>query len=223
MGSLHIGQSLVGSVDISAPVFLGRVIVRSNPVRDYFQILGVPHNAGAAAIRDACRQLSRRYHPDISGDCAATAHEPGAPAGRHDAGIARDYGRGEWQGDEIAIDFPSVAPLVDRMREAFFAGDGAARWSAYIELTRGEARNGASVPIDVPHLDTCAACAGRGEIWEDGCDECAGRGTRPGAHRVRLIVPAGIAAGARLVYQLRLPAGSPAILAVSVGIDEARA
>jgi hypothetical protein len=193
-------------------------------VRDYFQILGVPHDAGAAAIRDACRQLSRRYHPDISGDCAVTAHEADAPARRHDAEIARDFGRGgEWHGDEIAIDFPSVAPLVDRMREAFFAGDGAARWSAYIELTRGEARNGASVPIDVPHLDTCAECAGRGEIWEDGCGACAGRGTRPGAHRVRLIVPAGIPAGARLVYQVRLPAGPPAILAVSVGIDEARA
>lgn len=184
-------------------------------MRDYFQILGVPHNAGAAVIRAACRQLSRRYHPDISGDCAATADE--------DPAITRDYGRGEMPGDEIAIDFPSVAPLVDRMRESFFAGDTAARWSAYIELTRGEARNGASVPVDVPHRDTCAECAGRGEIWQDGCAACAGRGTTAGAHRVRLIVPPGITDGARLVYQVRLPAGAPAILAVSVGIDEARA
>lgn len=186
-------------------------------MRDYFQILGVPHNAGAAAIRDACRQLSRRYHPDISGDCTAAAGHG------HDATVARDFGRAELPGDEIAIDFPSVGPLVERMRAAFFAGDSAARWSAYIELSRGEARNGASVPIDVPHRDTCAACAGRGEIWEDGCPACAGRGTTPGAHRVRLMLPAGVSDGAQLVYQVRLPAGLPAILSVSVGVDEARA
>lgn len=188
-------------------------------MRDYFQVLGVPHDAGAAAVRHACRQLSRRYHPDISGDCAAT---PGDAAGGTDAPIARDFGRGDPPGDEIAIDFPSVAPLVDRMRDAFFAGDSVARWSAYIELTRAEARTGARVPIDVPHHDTCGDCGGRGEIWTAGCPACAGRGTTPGAHRVRLIVPPGLADGARLVYQVRLPAGAAALLAVSVGIEQAR-
>jgi hypothetical protein len=187
-------------------------------VRDYFQVLGVPRDAGAAAVRQACRRLSRRFHPDISGDCA-TAHD-GAGG---DAPIARDFGAAELSGDEIAIDFPSIGPLVDRMREAFFAGDAVARWSAYIELTRGEARTGARVPIDVPHHDTCAACGGRGEIWTRGCADCAGLGTTPGAHRVRLIVPPGLAHGARLTYQVRLPAGAAALLAVSVGIDEARA
>ena len=198
---------------------MARAIVRLNSVRDYFQILGVPHDAGAAAIRQACRQLARRYHPDISGDCAAAAYDG---PGRDDAPVARDFNRGDLAGDEIAIDFPSVAPLVDRMRESFFAGDRVAHWSAYIELTRGEARAGARVPIDVPHHDTCAACGGRGEIWTAGCGTCGGRGTTPGAHRVRLIVPPGIAHGARLTYQVRLPAGAAAMLAVSVGIDEAR-
>ncbi|MEX2270566.1 MAG: DnaJ domain-containing protein [Vicinamibacterales bacterium] len=192
-------------------------------MRDYFQILGVPHNAGAAAIRDACRQLSPRYHPDISGDCAATAHGGDAPAARHDGAIARHVGRGETAGDEIAIDFPSVTPIVDRMREAFFAGGPAARWSAHLELTVDEARIGASVPIDVPHRETCGACDGRGETWDAGCGECGGRGTTPGAHRVRLIVPPGAADGAHLIYQVRLPAGAPAILAVSISVAEGRA
>jgi len=188
-------------------------------VRDYFQILGVPHDAGPAAIRHACRQLSRRYHPDISGDCATTA---GHDRAGDDAPVARDFGGTDLRGDEIAIDFPSVAPLVDRMRDAFFSGDHIAQWSAYIELTRGEAIAGARVPIDVPHQRTCAACGGRGEIWTAGCDDCGGRGTTPGAHRVRLIVPPGIAHGARLTYQVRLPAGAAAMVAVSVGIDGAR-
>lgn len=188
-------------------------------MRDYFQVIGVPHDAGAAAVRQACRQLSRRYHPDISGDCAATPHDP---PGGPDAPVARDFGRADLPVDEIAIDFPSVAPLVDRMREAFFAGDAVARWSAHIELTRGEARAGARVPVDVPHHDTCDDCGGRGEIWTAGCPACGGRGTTPGAHRVRLIVPPGIAHGARLHYQVRLPAGAAALLAVSVAIAEAR-
>ena len=126
------------------------------------------------------------------------------------------------RGDEIAIDFPAMAPLVDRMRASFFAGDLVARWSAHIELTHAEARAGAHVPIDVPHHDTCADCGGRGEIWASGCGACAGRGVTPGAHRVRLIVPPGITHGARLTYQVRLPAGTAALVAVSVGIDEAR-
>ena len=126
------------------------------------------------------------------------------------------------RGDEIAIDFPSIGPLIDRMREAFFAGDRVARWSAHIELTSGEARAGARVPVDVPHHDTCEACGGRGEIWAAGCRDCAGRGVTPGAYRVRLIVPPGTAHGARLTYQVRLPAGVAALLAVSFGIAEAR-
>lgn len=181
-------------------------------MRDYFQILGVPHNAGAAAIRQAYRRLSRRDHPDISGDGVETGDTP-----------TREAARGEIPRDEIAIDFPSVHPLIDRMREAFFAPgtDEASRWSAYIELSRGEARNGARVPIDVPHTETCGACGGRGEIWTDRCADCAGRGTRPASHRVRLVLPAGLAHGAELVYQLRMPAGPPAVISVSVGINQA--
>jgi hypothetical protein len=59
------------------------------------------------------------------------------------AGVPQDE---DLRGDEIAIDFPSIAPLIDRMRDAFFAGDRVERWSAHIELTRGEARTGARVP-----------------------------------------------------------------------------
>lgn len=194
-------------------------------MRDYLHILGVPGNAGGEAIRDACRRLTRRYHPDIGGDCAVTGHAGGEPRAARAARAARvgmSGGAPDWPLDEIAIDFPSVAPIVDRMRAAFFA-ERAPVWSAHIELTRREARDGAEVPIDVPQAETCAACGGRGEIWADGCVPCGGAGTRPGAHRVRLLLPPGVAHGARLFYQLRLPAGAPAMLAVSVGVDRPRA
>jgi molecular chaperone DnaJ len=34
--------------------------------RDYYEVLGVPRDADAKAIKNAFRQLARRYHPDTS-------------------------------------------------------------------------------------------------------------------------------------------------------------
>ena len=39
--------------------------------KDYYEVLGEPRNAGAAAIKKAYRKRAREYHPDIN-------KEPGA-------------------------------------------------------------------------------------------------------------------------------------------------
>ena len=36
--------------------------------RDYYVVLGIPRDAGTAAIRSAFRRLALRYHPDKSGE-----------------------------------------------------------------------------------------------------------------------------------------------------------
>ena len=98
--------------------------------------------------------------------------------------------------DEVIIDFPSVAPAVDRMRSAFLADERAAVLSAAIRLSRREAREGATLPLEVPVRCTCHDCGGRGETWTEPCARCQGSGTELRHHQVQIAVPAGVLDGA---------------------------
>ena len=100
-------------------------------MRDYYDVLGVSPGAGADEIKRAYRQLARRYHPDISGDERAAAFLEVSRAFEvlRDAERRRSYDAGrlsgiraDWLADEVAIDFPSVANVLDRMRDSFFGG-----------------------------------------------------------------------------------------------------
>ena len=98
--------------------------------------------------------------------------------------------------DEVVIDFPSVAPAVDRMRNAFLDEERAAPLSAAIRLSALEARNGATVPLEVPVRCTCHECGGRGETWTERCRRCQGSGTELRNHQLQVAVPAGVLDGA---------------------------
>ena len=104
-------------------------------MRDYYDVLGVSPGAGADEIKRAYRQLARRYHPDISGDDRAAvflevsraydvlsdpARRRSYDSGQRSAITARGPARAEWLADEVDIDFPSVASVLDRMRQSFF-------------------------------------------------------------------------------------------------------
>ncbi|MDF7823851.1 DnaJ C-terminal domain-containing protein [Pontiellaceae bacterium B12227] len=39
--------------------------------KDYYDVLGVPRNAGAAAVKKAYRKLAREYHPDVNKEAGA--------------------------------------------------------------------------------------------------------------------------------------------------------
>ena len=124
--------------DSPAPIVANRashVAIRpKSPMRDYYDVLGVSPDAGADEIRRAYRQLARRYHPDISGDDRAVAFVEAARAYTSSpmrGGASRTMpapaspehpatSRVDWFADEVAIDFPSVSDLLDRMRHAFF-------------------------------------------------------------------------------------------------------
>jgi DnaJ-like protein len=161
-------------------------------MRDYYDVLGVSPDAGADEIKRAHRQLTRRYHPDISGEEVA--------------GCVVDC-----LADEVAIDFPSVSTVLDRMRDAFF-GDRQGRREPDVFVSPQEAFWGAIIPIAVPIRRTCAECGGRGEVWNDWCAVCGGGGDLPARHQVRLRIPAGVRDGSRVRFRLTAPGVPEAII-----------
>ena len=122
-----------------------------------------------------------------------------------DAVVARGLsqprlGAVRWFGDEVVIDFPSVAGVVEDIASAFTAQPDAATLTADVHLSAREAFEGVAMPLDVPIRCTCRACDGRGERWPDPCGICGGSGVEIRRHPVRVLVPARVRDGARFRF-----------------------
>ena len=126
--------------------------------------------------------------------------------------------------DEIAIDFPSVRPAVERMREAFL-GEAHDRdmLHAEVSLSEREAVDGLIVPLDVPVRATCPNCGGRGETWTEPCALCGGSGDAKFQCPVHVSVPPGVAHGARFRFRLTSPDASSVRVEVRVAIRSSAA
>lgn len=138
-----------------------------------------------------------------------------AAAERKDAGRADPA---SWLADEVAIDFPSVGAVVERMRHAFWGDEDAPRLLAEVELSAREAYDGASVPLYIPLRATCTFCGGRGETWTEACRECDGSGESLVRHQVTLSVPARVADGASFRFSITAPQALPTRVEVRVAI-----
>ena len=120
--------------------------------------------------------------------------------------------------DEVAIDFPSVDGVVDRMRETFLGREDADMLRAELRLSPREAFDGIIVTLAVPLRRTCEPCGGRGEVWTEPCGACGGTGHAFLRHPVRLAVPAGVADGASFRFRISTPQTAARRVEVTVAI-----
>ena len=107
--------------------------------------------------------------------------------------------------DEIAIDFPSVGNVVDRMRDAFLGEPVDDVLRAEVSLSQREAHDGRVVSLRVPVRITCPNCGGRGETWTEPCGLCRSTGDSVFHQALRVTVPPRVADGACVRFRLKLP------------------
>jgi hypothetical protein len=126
--------------------------------------------------------------------------------------------------DEIAIDFPSVGHVVERIRDAFLgeAAD-AGLVTAEVSLSSREALGGRIVPVEVPIRGACTACGGRGETWTERCAACRGTGDALFHHLVRVTVPPGVANGACFRFRVTSPHAPAVRVEVRVAVRSSAA
>jgi hypothetical protein len=121
--------------------------------------------------------------------------------------------------DEIAIDFPAVDHLLERVRDEFLGETADDLTLTHdVELSGHDAALGVVVPFDVPLRTTCTVCGGRGEVWAEPCRACAGSGDTLRHTPVRLAVPSGVADGARLRFRVHPHGTAPVRIEVRVAI-----
>jgi molecular chaperone DnaJ len=167
--------------------------------RDYYDVLGVPREAGDEDIKKAYRKIAFQNHPDRNpGDPAAEQRFKEATEAyevlRDPQKRARYDQFGHAAAGPAGFDF-SGFDLADALRAFMrdFGGDlggfddlfgggtrrGPARGDDLqlrLKLTLEEVASGVEKRIRVKHLRPCATCSGRGGSGETTCSQCQGRG-----------------------------------------------
>ena len=162
--------------------------------KDYYQLLGVPRDASATAIRRAFKKLARRFEPDRAED--AYAELQAAYETLSDAERRRRYD------DELGG--RQQAPLDWSFTRRPAAGDlrrplAPTSLTAEIVLRADEAAAGTVLSLDVPVTGACDSCGGTGGTLFD-CVRCGGEGRVLRRLPVPVHVPAGLREGS--VFQI---------------------
>jgi hypothetical protein len=99
------------------------------------------------------------------------------------------------RGDDVALDFPSMVAVTERIRAGLMREAPAARLPLRMRLSADDARRGVSVPLDVPVCYTCRPCGGRGESSGEPCQACDSSGAQLSVERLVVRVPPGVVDG----------------------------
>ena len=195
--------------------------------RDYYRVFRVSKDASLPEIRLAYWDLARRIRWNVQEQDAEARLEEiqcsyerfNKDEHRHDydirgnvrlSAVTSDH-RDSWHSDEIAVDFPSMDSIIQRMREGFFGSfNSPVSWTdetqsthtVDIELTARQADEGVCVPLNLPIRHTCPMCSGRGELWNKPCRVCDSTGGGLLSHRLQLKVPPRVRHGTRLSFSV---------------------
>ena len=129
------------------------------------------------------------------------------------------YDEGSCFDDEVVVDFPSVAPALERIRHSFLAEERAAAFDAAIRLSAQDAVNGVTVPLSVRIRRTCLDCGGRGGSWVESCGRCEGSGSELVPHQLQVTVPAGVVNGTSVHFIVTPPHHQPTRIQLHIGVD----
>ena len=171
--------------------------------RDYYEILGVQRDVDLSGLKNAYRELAKKYHPDRNpeqdaedkfkeaSEAYSILSDPQKRAAYDRYGHQGLQGMGASQG----FDPNSFTDFSDILGDLFGFGDlfgGAGRRGSGrgrsqrgedlrydLEINLEDSIRGLSVDIQVPRMEGCSRCQGTGAEKNDGlvtCPMCHGRG-----------------------------------------------
>jgi molecular chaperone DnaJ len=168
--------------------------------RDYYEVLGIARDADEQAIKGAYRKLALQYHPDRNpGDHSAEEKFKEAAEAYSvlsDGQKRAAYDRFGHQGVPTpaggGFDTTGFPDLSDILNDMFGLGDmfGGSRQRRTraqrgddvrydLEISFEDSMRGLSADIQVPRMEECGRCKGKGAEPDDGmvtCPICRGRG-----------------------------------------------
>jgi molecular chaperone DnaJ len=170
--------------------------------RDYYEILGVARDADDQALKGAYRKLALQYHPDRNPGNheaeekfkeAAEAYSvlsDGQKRAAYDRFGHQGVGSNAGYGFDGEAGFPDLSDILNDVfgfGDAFGGGGRQRRNRAQrgddvrydLEIAFEDAMTGLSIDIQVPRLEECGRCQGKGAEPDDGmtqCPMCRGRG-----------------------------------------------
>ena len=167
--------------------------------RDYYEVLGVSRDCDETLLKTSYRKLAMQYHPDRNPgnkeaeDKFKEAAEAYSVLSDSQKRMSYDrYGHQGVAGMNGGFDAAGFPDLSEILSDVFGLGDmfGNTRQRRNraqrgedvrydLEMTFEDTMKGMSIDIQVPRMETCARCVGKGAEPDDGlvtCPICKGRG-----------------------------------------------